>query len=139
MVSATVAFESSISPGLPSPSAVGPSSAPPLPFHGDTISEDLQGRTDMISKERDAVTRLIVSRLIDLESVGNDLAVVSNVNRRNATASRLCSKKSQPRGEIILSTSEAGASRALRHEPEVSSQRLPGRDAEIDRFRKVLP
>lgn len=73
MVSTTVTVVSSVPSGLHSSSAVRPSSAPPLPLHGDTVSDDMQGPKDLIREQRNAATRPAAFRHDDFESVHFDL------------------------------------------------------------------
>lgn len=79
--------------------AVGPSSAPQIPLHGDTTVEDLRGPMDVIREQRGAGTRIAILRLPDLESARNDIAVVSvTVSGRNSIASRVSIEKSNLHG-----------------------------------------
>lgn len=75
MVSITVALAFSVTSVLPLSSAMRPLSGPPLTIHGRNICEDLQAPMDLIQKRADAATRRATSRLADLESVYNDLAI----------------------------------------------------------------
>lgn len=139
MCSSTVAVASSVPSGLPSSSAVGPSSIPPLRLHDDTVSEDSQRAMDLFREQWDATTRIAASRLGDLESVLIDLTATSaTVNERNSTVARLCSKKSQLGIEINRLTSKIVSFQALCYNLDVSFQRLADSDAETDHLRKVV-
>lgn len=138
MVSTTVGAACSVHSGLLSSSAVGSSSVSPLPLHGDTVSEDVQGPMVLIREKYNDVTLLVVPRLSDLESVCNDLAVASATeNGQNVAVAILRSGSYQPRGEGSFLTSKVGSALAPCDELDLSWKRSADRNAETDGLAKV--
>lgn len=78
-------------------------------------------------------------RLADLESVHNDLAVVSGtVAGRNSTVACFHSKNFQLRGKVSRLRSKFESSQALRDEFDLSQWRLDDCEAKTDRLRTVF-
>lgn len=78
-VSAIVPVASCAPSCLLSSSPVGPSPAPELPLHGDTISEDFQCLMNLIPKQRTVATLVVSSLVVGLESAQNDLTVAADI------------------------------------------------------------
>lgn len=77
MVSTAVTVASAAPSRQPPLSAVGTSSVQQLPLNSYNVYEDLRDPMDLTSEQRHADTRLVTSRLVDLENICNALAVTS--------------------------------------------------------------
>lgn len=88
---------SAVPSGLPSSSALRPSSVPQLPFQGDSVSKDFQGHLDIIHEQHDAATWC----LSDLRNVRIELAVATATRTlRDSTMTSVRAENFRLRGEV---------------------------------------
>lgn len=136
MVSTTVAVASTAPHAQPYSSRVEVHfSVLPLLTPGDTVCEDLQGSTSLNRERGEVAIRLVEACLVNLEGVGNDLAVSPlTVSKRSSPVKHLRAKNDRFRGEVSRSVYEAGSSGTFPVELEASRRFLADHNVEIGRL-----